>query len=67
MQDGLLGVVIDVELGVLLGEPDEDVVRPVDVGVLHVPPTLCVLKMVKHLHDVRNPTKRCKKTPYHHE
>ena len=47
MQDGLLGVVIDVELGVLLGEPDKDVVRSVDVGVLHVPPTLCVLKMVK--------------------
>ena len=34
MQDGLLGVVIDVELGVLLGKPDEDVVRSVDVGVL---------------------------------
>ena len=31
VEDGLLGVLVDVKLGVFLGEPDEDVVAPVDV------------------------------------
>ena len=31
VEDGLLGVLVDVELGVFLGEPDEDVVAPVNV------------------------------------
>ena len=31
MEDGLLGVLVDVKLGVFLGEPDEDVVAAVNV------------------------------------
>ena len=44
MEDSLLGVVIDVEFRILPGEPDQDVVGSVDVGVLHVPPALHVLQ-----------------------
>ena len=44
VEDSLLGVVIDVELRVLDGEPDQDVVGAVNVGVLHVPPALHVLQ-----------------------
>ena len=40
----LLSVVIDVEFWILPGEPDQDVVGSVDVGVLHVPPALHVLQ-----------------------
>ena len=31
VEDGLLGVLVDVKLGIFLGEPDEDVVAAVDV------------------------------------
>ena len=58
MEDSLLGVVIDVELRVLPGEPDQDVVGAVDVGVLHVPPTLHVLK-----HDSFMLAEKCTKWP----
>ena len=44
MEDSLLGVIIDVEFRILPGEPDQDVVGSVDVGVLHVPPALHVLQ-----------------------
>ena len=44
VEDSLLGVVIDVEFRILPGEPDQDVVGSVDVGVLHVPPALHVLQ-----------------------
>ena len=46
MEDGLLSVVIDVELWVLPGEPDQDVVGAVDVGLIHVPLVLHVLDQV---------------------
>ena len=31
VEDGLLGVLVDVKLGIFLGKPDEDVVAPVNV------------------------------------
>ena len=43
MQNCLLCLVVDVQLGELLGEPDQDVVAAVHAGVLHVPPPLHVL------------------------
>ena len=46
MEDSLLGVIIDVERRILPGEPDQDVVGAVDVGVLHVAPALHVLENV---------------------
>ena len=45
VEDSLLGVLVDAKLRVFLGEPDEDVITPVNVGVLWVPPSLRVLSM----------------------
>ena len=43
VEERLLGVFVDIKLWIFLGEPDENVVAAVNVGILRIPPTLRVL------------------------